>query len=63
MKNEIRMSLILVLSFFMIIVISSIEPYEGYAMVSFICLLGIGGAFVLSVVSLIHMQLIRHKTN
>jgi hypothetical protein len=59
MKNEIRMSLMLVLSFFALIVLGSIEVTKGYAFVWFVGLLGMGGAFLLSLGSLIHMQLIK----
>ena len=61
MKNEIRMSLMLVLSFFMLFVLGSIEVTKGFAIVWFIGLIGMGGAFLLSLGSLIHMQLIKYK--
>lgn len=59
MKNEFRMSLMLVLSFFALIVLGSVEVSKGCAVVWFIGLLGVGGAFLLSLGSLIHMQLVK----
>ena len=61
MKNEFRMSLLLVASFCALLVLGSIENVKGIAVVWFIGLVGCGGAFALSLGSLIHMQFIKNK--
>lgn len=68
MKNETRMSLMLVLSFFALIVLGNIEVSRGYALVWFIGVVGIVGAFLLSLGSLIHIHFMKytkhnHKEN
>ena len=61
MKNEVRMSLMFVLSALSLIALGSIENVESFVVVWFIGVFGLGGAFALSLGSLIHMQLMKCK--